>query len=155
LLYDIWGAQSFHRSENTDPASVGNRARVEWTLEVDLEGSAGYFLYLMAHVASLPVPRHVIQTHEEEWKQAEILVCNGPFLLEAWHKDEKIYLKRNPDYFGGREGNLKSMTCVYARLLRTPSTGKRWQKCSCTVCLSLERVALSSLACRVIHRISA
>jgi oligopeptide transport system substrate-binding protein len=48
-LYDVKGARAFQQGELSDPDQVGVRALGELTLAVELEGPAGYFLYLLAH----------------------------------------------------------------------------------------------------------
>ncbi|NIV39982.1 MAG: peptide ABC transporter substrate-binding protein, partial [Anaerolineae bacterium] len=54
-----------------------------YTLVVDLEEPTGYFLYLLAHSAAYPVPRHVVQQYGEAWTTAEHIVGNGAFLLKG------------------------------------------------------------------------
>ena len=70
LLYDVKGAQPFHRGEASDPDRVGVRALDNSTLEVELEGPTGYFLYLLANPVTLPVPRHVVEKLGEAWTEA-------------------------------------------------------------------------------------
>ncbi|GAH42165.1 unnamed protein product, partial [marine sediment metagenome] len=48
LLYDIKGARAFHQGETSNTESLGIRANGQYTLEVELDEPAGYFLWLMA-----------------------------------------------------------------------------------------------------------
>ena len=80
LLYDVRGARAFHRGEVSDPDSVAVRALDEVTLVVELEGPTGYFLHLLAHHSTYPVPRHAIEAHGEAWTEVDNIVTNGPFI---------------------------------------------------------------------------
>lgn len=118
LLYDVKAARAFHQGEVSDPESVGVRALDEVTLEVELERPTGYFLHLVAHGPTYPVPRHVVEAHGETWTEVRKIVTNGPFKLESWQLGESIVLVRNPEYHGRFRGNLQR---VELSLLEDPS----------------------------------
>ncbi len=107
LLYDIKSARAFHRGEISDGGTVGIRACDDVTLLVELESPVAYFLQLMAHPATLPVPRHVIQELGPAWAEPENLVTNGPFQLDSWQKGQPLALVRNPRYHGLSSGNVQ------------------------------------------------
>jgi ABC-type oligopeptide transport system substrate-binding subunit len=118
LLYDVKGARAFHQGDAPDPDRVGVRALDEVTLVVELEGPAAYFPHLLAHHATYPVPRHVVEAHGEAWTEAGNLVTNGPFRLETWQPRQSMVLARNPEYHGRFTGNVER---VEISLLRDPS----------------------------------
>ena len=107
LLYDIKGARAFHQGQAPDPDNVGVRAPDDRTLVVELEGPTGYFLSLLAHYATYPVPRHVLEAHGEAWTETSNIVTNGAFYLETWKRGESMVLARNPEYHGRFRGNLQ------------------------------------------------
>jgi oligopeptide transport system substrate-binding protein len=107
MLYDVKGGRSFHQGDVPDPDSVGVRALDEVTLLVELEGPTGYFLHLLAHGATYPVPRHAVEAHGAVWTELEKIVTNGPFRLEAWKAGEIMVFLRNPGYHGRFTGNLQ------------------------------------------------
>jgi oligopeptide transport system substrate-binding protein len=107
LLYDIKGAIAFHQGETADTESLGIRAKGPFTLEVELEEPAGYFLQLMAHTVSFPVPPHVVERLGEEWTEVGNIVVNGPFLIKNWQPGKSMTLIRNPDYLRHFSGNLQ------------------------------------------------
>ncbi|NOZ28314.1 MAG: AAA family ATPase [Chloroflexi bacterium] len=107
-LFGIKGASAFHRGE-AGREDVGVRAIDEVTLVVELEGPTSYFPHLLASSAAYPVPRHVVETHGASWTKVENIVTNGPFRLEAWNRDEYIFLSRNPGYHGRFEGNAQQV----------------------------------------------
>jgi oligopeptide transport system substrate-binding protein len=107
LLYDVKGARAFHQGEVSDPDRVGVRALDELTLVVELEEPTAYFLHLVAHSVTWPIPRHVIAAHGEDWAEAGNIVTNGAFRLEAWQRGQSMILARNPDYHGRFMGNVQ------------------------------------------------
>jgi oligopeptide transport system substrate-binding protein len=79
------------------------------TLVVELEAPAAYFLYILAHHATFPVPRHAIQSHGAAWTAVDHLVSNGPFRLAQWQPGESMIFTRNPTYHGRFTGNVEQV----------------------------------------------
>jgi len=109
LLYDLKGARAYHQGQEIDPECVGVRALDERTLAVELEGPTGYFLQLLAHIATFPIPQHVVAAHGEAWTEVSKIVGNGPFQLESWAPGESMVFGRNPHYHGRFDGNLQEV----------------------------------------------
>jgi oligopeptide transport system substrate-binding protein len=113
LLYDVKGARAFHRGE-ADREDVGVWALDEHTLMVELEGPTAYFFQLLANLICYPLPRHVVEAHDqatsassaELWTGVRNIVTNGPFQLEAWRRGKSMVLVRNPKYHGRFRGNI-------------------------------------------------
>jgi oligopeptide transport system substrate-binding protein len=123
LLYDVQGARAYHQGEVVDPDRVGVRALDELTLVVELEEPTGYFLSLLTHQITFPVPRHVVQARGAAWTEPANVVTNGPFRLAAWERGESMSLERNPAYHGRFTGNLQRVEWSFpagqpARLLQ-------------------------------------
>jgi oligopeptide transport system substrate-binding protein len=108
-LFDIKGARAFHQGETSDPDRVGVHAQDAVTLVVELEEPTSYFLHLLAHHGSYPVPRHVVQAHGATWAEPENIVTNGPFKLESWQRGKSMALSRDPEYQGRRTGNVQRL----------------------------------------------
>jgi ABC-type oligopeptide transport system substrate-binding subunit/DNA-binding SARP family transcriptional activator len=109
LLYDIKNARAFHRGEISNPDQVGVHALDETTLAVELEEPTAYFLHVLAHPATCPVPRHAIKAFGEAWINEDNLVTNGPFRLEVWQPGELMRFSWNPLYRGRLSGNLQEV----------------------------------------------
>jgi ABC-type oligopeptide transport system substrate-binding subunit/class 3 adenylate cyclase len=105
LLYDIKGARAFHQA-TVGRGDVGVRALNDFTLVVELEEPTGYFLSLLSHRVTYPVPRYLVQMHGEDWTEMGNIVTNGPFRLEAWQRGQSMVLVRNPAYHGRFKGNV-------------------------------------------------
>jgi len=108
LLYDIKGAEAFHRREG-NRESVGVRALDEVTLLVELEAPTGYFLHMLAHNVFCPVPRHIVETNGEAWTEVGNIVTSGPFKLTAWDRGTSMILTHNPEYHGQFKGNVQQV----------------------------------------------
>jgi len=107
LLYDVKGARSFHQGKGADGEGVGVRALDGATLAVELESPTGYFLHLLAHTVTWPVPRHVVEKRGKAWTDGQTIVTNGPFRVESWHPGRGMVLVRHPAYHARFGGNVE------------------------------------------------
>ncbi len=109
MLYVIKGARAYHQGQASAPDAVGVRALDDLTLAVELASPTGYFLHLLTHTVTYPVPRHVVEKHGPAWTDVRNLVGNGAFLLDDWHPNQSLTLSRNPSYGGRFGGNVQRM----------------------------------------------
>ena len=115
LLYDVAGARPYHQGELSDPERVGVRALDATRLQVELEMPTGYFLQLLTHTVTFPVPRHIIDGHGEAWTEVGNMASNGPFKLAGWEPGQSIVLTRNPHYHGRYGGNVQRVELPFAQ----------------------------------------
>jgi oligopeptide transport system substrate-binding protein len=106
FFIDIKGALDYETGKGAS-SDVGIHAADDLTLLVELEHPTGYFLQLLAHTSSLPVPRHIVESDGENWTQLDRIATNGAFHLAAWERGQRITLKRNPRYHGSTLGNVE------------------------------------------------
>jgi len=80
-------------------------AKDEHTLVVELRAPTPYFLELMSHHSSYPVPRWLTEDPKvrNHWFFTEHLVSNGPFRLARWVVNDHIRLEKSPTYWGRNE----------------------------------------------------
>jgi ABC-type oligopeptide transport system substrate-binding subunit/serine/threonine protein kinase len=105
-LFDIKGGRAFHQGLLSDESQLGIRTPDDFTLVVELESPAAYFLHLMATSNALPVPRHAVESFGDRWSEPELIVTNGPFVIESMDLGGKHTLVRNPRYHGSLQGNV-------------------------------------------------
>jgi oligopeptide transport system substrate-binding protein len=98
MLYPVEGAEALNRGE-IPPAELGVRAVDDTTLAVTLHSPCAYFLSLCCFYTLLPVPRHAVQAHGEDWIRPENIVSNGPFTLTRWLLNRHLRLEKNPRYW--------------------------------------------------------
>jgi ABC-type oligopeptide transport system substrate-binding subunit/predicted Ser/Thr protein kinase len=108
-LYDLKGARAYHQGELAEADEMGVRALDDYTLLVELEEPAGYFLHLLAFFTSFPVPRHFVEEYGERWTDLGHIVTNGPFKIKSRQHGKQILLTRNPNFTGRHGGNLEEI----------------------------------------------
>lgn len=81
------------------PAELGVKALDDRHLQVTLSEPVPYFVAMLAHSAMKPVYRPAIEQWGEQWTQPQHYVGNGAFTLAEWVVNEKIVVKRNPQYW--------------------------------------------------------
>ncbi len=81
------------------PSELGVKALDDRHLQVTLSEPVPYFVAMLAHSAMKPVYRPAIEQWGEQWTQPQHYVGNGAFTLAEWGVNEKIVVKRNPQYW--------------------------------------------------------
>ncbi|NIM93857.1 MAG: protein kinase [Anaerolineales bacterium] len=114
-LYDLKGARAFNEGKEISEDSLGIKVIDDFTLEVELEAPAGYFLHFLTLALTFPVPQHAVEEFGNEWTKVEKIVTSGPFLLKKWKKGDRMIFERNPDYQGAFNGNIQRMEFLIDR----------------------------------------
>lgn len=99
MLYPVVNAEAYNQGKLTDSAALGFRAGDDSTLVVTLHSPCAYFLELCCFYTLLPVPRHAIEKHGEEWIKPGNIVSNGPFVLGEWLLNRHVRFVKNPLYW--------------------------------------------------------
>lgn len=86
-------------SGKATPDELGVKALDDRHLQVTLTEPVPYFVAMLAHSAMKPVYRPAIKQWGEQWTQPQHYVGNGAFTLSEWVVNEKIVVKRNPNYW--------------------------------------------------------
>ncbi|HET8630685.1 MAG TPA: peptide ABC transporter substrate-binding protein [Thermomicrobiales bacterium] len=101
-LYIVKNAKPFNEGKITDASQVGVKALDDKTLQVTLEGPAGYFLRIASTWTAMPLPRPAVEKYGAKWVEAANIISNGPFKLTEWNHDQQITLTRNEGYWGDK-----------------------------------------------------
>lgn len=99
LLYPIENAEALNSGEMSGMEQLGVRALDDKTLEITLKAPTPYFLELLTHYTTFPVPKHVVEAKGKEWIKAENIAVNGPYKLAEWVPNTEIRLEKNPGYY--------------------------------------------------------
>lgn len=105
MLFAVENAEKYNKGELKDFSQVGVQAPKPDTLVVRLRSPTPYFLRILQHYSTYPVPRSVIEKFGTidaagtAWTRAGALVCNGPFALQSWEMNKIITVKKNPFYW--------------------------------------------------------
>lgn len=109
LMYVLKGARQVNLGK-APPDTLGARALDPQTLQLTLAHPAPYLPQLLTHMATMPLPAHVIQRWGDKWTMPGHFVSNGPYRLASWKLGDRIVLRRNP-YFKGIGAQTASHIC--------------------------------------------
>ncbi|WP_060584853.1 ABC transporter substrate-binding protein [Aeromonas schubertii] len=79
--------------------TLGVKATDDYTFEVQLEKAIPYFVSMLSHTTTYPVPKKVIEQFGDKWTQPDNMVSNGAYVLKKWVVNERIELERNKTYW--------------------------------------------------------
>ena len=79
--------------------ALGARAVDARTFEIQLVHPAPYLLEMLTHVATMPLPRHLVEAKGAQWARPGTYVGNGPFTLKRWIPNEYILVEKNPRFY--------------------------------------------------------
>ena len=117
VLFYLKNGEPFGTGKLKDFSQVGVRALDERTLRVELEAPTAFFLDLSGYQPYTVVPRRMIERYGDRWLHARPFMASGAYVLDFWHLNDKIRLRRNPLYWDA--ANTKSeiidmLPCVVA-----------------------------------------
>lgn len=92
------------------PDQLGVKALDDHHLQVTLSEPVPYFIALTAHTSLKPVNRKALEQWGEQWTQPGHYVGNGAYTLSDWIINEKIVVKRNPQYWNNRQTVIENAT---------------------------------------------
>ncbi len=81
------------------PETLGAVAVDDLTLEVKLSQSLPYFVKMLSHTSTFPVPKDVVETLGKDWTKPGSLVGNGAYVLEEHVVNERSVRVRNENYW--------------------------------------------------------
>ncbi len=115
LLFPIKNAKNYNIGKLKNADDIGVRALDDATLEVELEKPNPYFLSLLYLAAYFPLPQHILKKFGAEdsrnatWTKPKNLVGNGAFTLEKWSINDRVVLKKNPNFRNAKNIFLKEI----------------------------------------------
>ncbi|MBU2707211.1 oligopeptide ABC transporter substrate-binding protein OppA [Zooshikella marina] len=92
-----------------DKSKLGVKAVDDHTFQVTLEKPLPYFVKMMVHTTTYPVPKKVIEKLGDQWTRPGKMVSNGAFKLKSWVVNEKIVVERNPNYWNNKQTVLNEV----------------------------------------------
>ncbi|MGI6492152.1 MAG: peptide ABC transporter substrate-binding protein [Pelotomaculum sp.] len=99
-LYYLVNGKAYNSGELDNPAEVGVRAEGKDKLIVTLEHPVPYFLSLTAIPIMFPVHQKAVEQDSAGWAQNPAsYICNGPFKLAAWERNQQLTLVKNENYW--------------------------------------------------------
>lgn len=97
MLFPIANAEAVNRGDKPVDA-LGVAARDTHTLAVTLARPTGYFIDMLGHPSTFPVPEQAIEAHGGDWTKPGNMISNGAFELTGWVSHDHITAARNPEF---------------------------------------------------------
>ena len=97
ILYPIKNAQKVNKGELKGD-QLGAKAVDDHTLEITLEAPTPYFLGQLMHQTAYPIHKASVEKFGDAFTKPGNLVTNGAFMLESFTPNDKIVLRKNPNY---------------------------------------------------------
>ena len=111
-LFYVKNAQPFAEGKIKDFSEVGVKALDGQTLEVTLENPTPFFLDLCATPPLQPVPVERIRQFGDDWVKPGRIIGNGAYVLEDWRINDRIRLRKNPNYWNAKKVALESVEAL-------------------------------------------
>ncbi|WP_072576250.1 peptide ABC transporter substrate-binding protein [Suttonella ornithocola] len=99
IIYPIVNAKAIAEGEEKDLNKLGVKAIDPHTVEITLNSPTPYFLGLLTHSSTYPVPKAVVEKYGKEWTRKENIVSNGPFKMAEWVPNSKMTLVKSDNYW--------------------------------------------------------
>lgn len=94
------------------PENLGVKALDDYTFEVTLTESIPYLDKLAGHIVLAPVHRATVEKYGNQWTNPKNFVGNGAYQLKDWAVNERIVLKRNPNYWDNDKTVIEEVTLL-------------------------------------------
>ncbi|HHQ4615815.1 TPA: ABC transporter substrate-binding protein, partial [Aeromonas veronii] len=104
--------------------TLGVKATDDYTFEVQLEKAIPYFVSMLSHTTTYPVPKKVIEKFGDKWTQPENMVSNGAYTLKNWVVNERVEVERNKHYWN--DGKTVINKVVYLPIQSTNADLSRY-----------------------------
>lgn len=124
----IKNAAGYSDGSITDPEQVGVKAIDDYTIAFTTEAPTPYFLQIVGFVASVPVPKHVVEKLGDSWaSDLSTVVSNGPFTVTEWNKGQNLVLTKSKTYDGPAKPKLEKIIINFVPQGTTPPTLQMFQ----------------------------
>ncbi|MFM2600153.1 ABC transporter substrate-binding protein [Vibrio fortis] len=100
-------------AEGKKPLDVlGVTAVDKHTLRFELDSKVPYFVAMTGHTSMMPIHKANLESSDKPWSDPKQFVGNGAFLLDEWVVNERVELKKNPNYWDSDDTHLNQVTYI-------------------------------------------
>ena len=99
LLFPIKNAEAINSGNLADPEALGARAVDPKTLEITLEQPTSYFLGLLTHYTSFPIPKHKVEELGDDWVKPGNIVGNGAYTVVEWVPNSQVRMEKSDTFW--------------------------------------------------------
>ncbi|MGH6760668.1 MAG: peptide ABC transporter substrate-binding protein [Phyllobacterium sp.] len=97
MLFPIANAEAINKGEKK-PEELGVKAIDARTLEITLNAPTPYFLELLTNQVAYPLHKASVEKFGVDFTKPGNMVTNGAFMLENFTPNDKIVMKKNPNF---------------------------------------------------------
>jgi oligopeptide transport system substrate-binding protein len=109
IIYPIKNAQAVNEGK-MPVGALGVRALDPKTLEITLERPTPFFLELLTHYTTYPVPRHQVEKYGDAWIKPGNYVSNGPYVLKEWVPNSYVKLVKSKTFYDAASVKIDEIT---------------------------------------------
>lgn len=106
ILYPVKNAEAIATGEEKNPATLGVKAADARTLIVTLNHPTPYFLELLSHYTTFPVPQKVVEAYGNQWTKPAHFVSNGAYHLSEWKPQAQISAVKSDTYWNKNQVSI-------------------------------------------------
>lgn len=118
LLFPIKNAVAVNAG-SADAETLGVAAPDETTVIFELERPTPYFGRLLLSSIAMPVPRHIIEAHGQQWSRPPHAVSNGAFVIKDWQPRVHVETERNQRFYDAENVRLEGVRYIPTEDLST------------------------------------
>ncbi|OHV10893.1 peptide ABC transporter substrate-binding protein [Kushneria phosphatilytica] len=109
MLYPVKNAKAVNTGKKPLDALGVKSLDDGHTFQVTLAQPTPYFIKILTHYTSLPVPKHVVKKYGDQWTQMDHIVTDGAFKPTNWISHDHITAVRNPDFYDAKDVSLEQI----------------------------------------------
>lgn len=98
ILQNVANAKQITSGKEKDIDKLGVKVLDDFTLEITLNNPTPYFLQLLTHSTTCPLPKKVAEKLGEDWVRNGNHVSNGAYKLIEWKPQQYVKMGKNPYY---------------------------------------------------------
>ncbi|MBK3744782.1 peptide ABC transporter substrate-binding protein [Paraburkholderia aspalathi] len=91
---------------------LGVEAIDDATLKFTLSSPAPYFLELLTHQTTFPLHQKSVEANGDKFTTPGKMVTNGAFMLESFTPNDKIVMKKNPQYYEADQVKIDTINWI-------------------------------------------
>ncbi|HHV70675.1 peptide ABC transporter substrate-binding protein [Brucella intermedia] len=91
---------------------LGVKALDDKTLQITLKNPAPYFLELLTHQTGFPLNRKAVEKFGDKFTLPGNLVTNGAYTLVSFNPNDKISMKKNPNYWDASNVKIDAVNWI-------------------------------------------
>jgi oligopeptide transport system substrate-binding protein len=111
ILFPIQNSEAITKGEMA-PEELGVAAPDPRTLVITLSSPTPYFLQLLRHQTGSPLHRASVEALGTDYTRPGNLVTNGAYMLESFVPNDKIVMKKNPNYHDAANVQIETIEWI-------------------------------------------